>query len=47
MFMLISCIDYIASEDEVHYFKEYSQEEIDDFMDGLDSPVIKGITKFF
>lgn len=45
--MLVSCIDYIASEDELHYFKEYQQEEIDDFMDGLDSPVIKGITKFF
>lgn len=45
--MLVSCIDYLASEDEVHYFKEYSQEEIDDFMDGLSAKTIKGITSFF
>ena len=28
--------DYIASEDEVHYFKDYSDEEISTFMDGLE-----------
>ena len=45
--MLVSCIDYLASEDEVHYFKDYKQEEIDDFMDGLTASSIKGITNFF
>jgi len=45
--MLVSCIDYLASDDEVHYFKDYKQEEIDDFMDGLTASSIKGITNFF
>ena len=45
--MLTSCIDYVASEDEVHYFKEYSREDIDEFMDSLEAKAIKGITGFF
>lgn len=45
--MLCSCIDYIASEDEVHYFKDYNQEEINAFLDDLSGDVIKGITHFF
>ena len=28
--MLVSCIDYIASEDEVHYFKDYTPEQINE-----------------
>ena len=45
--MLTSCIDYVASEDEVHYFKDYKQEEIDGFMDSLTAKSVKDITKFF
>lgn len=45
--MLTSCIDYVASEDEVHYFKDYTQTEIDEFMDGLTAKSIKNITAFF
>lgn len=45
--MLTSCIDYVASEDEVHYFKEYGREEIDEFMDNLTAKSIKSITAFF
>lgn len=45
--MLVSCLDYIASEDEVHYFKDYSEEQINEFMDSLSGEVIKQITKFF
>lgn len=45
--MLVSCVDYLASEDEVHYFKDYNDEEIAAFMDGLSGDVIKDITKFF
>lgn len=45
--MLTSCIDYVASEDEVHYFKEYSREDIDEFMDSLEAKAIKSITSFF
>jgi hypothetical protein len=45
--LLISCIDYIASEDEVHYFKDYNEEQINEFMESLSGQVIKGITDFF
>lgn len=45
--MLCNCIDYIASEDEVYYFKDYTQEEINTFLDDLSGDVIKGITRFF
>ena len=45
--MLCTCIDYIASDDEVYYFKDYTQEEIDTFMDDLSGQAIKGIQKFF
>jgi hypothetical protein len=45
--MLVSCLDYIASEDEVHYFKEYTEEQINEFMDSLSGSVIKSITEFF
>ena len=45
--MLCSCIDYIASEDEIHRFSDYTQADIDAFMDTLSGEVIKGITNFF
>lgn len=45
--MLVSCLDYVASEDEVHYFKEYTDEQINEFMDSLSGKVIKKITEFF
>jgi hypothetical protein len=46
-FMLCTCIDYVASEDEVYYFKDYNQEEINTFMDDLSGESIKAIQKFF
>ena len=45
--MLCTCIDYVASEDEVYYFKDYSREEIDTFMDDLSGETVKEIQKFF
>tara|TARA_Y100000389_G_C17457300_1_gene519045 strand:- start:364 stop:1065 length:702 start_codon:yes stop_codon:yes gene_type:complete len=45
--MLVSCVDFIASEDEVHYFKDYNEEQINDFMESLSGDMIKKITKFF
>jgi len=45
--IMVSCLDYIASDDEVHYFKDYNSEAIDDFMNDLDGSVIKQIQKFF
>lgn len=46
-FMMVSCLDKIASEDEVFHFKDYTQEEIDTFMDGLAGDVIAQIQHFF
>lgn len=46
-FVMISCLDYIASDDEVHYFKDYENNDIDAFMDNLDGGVIKKIQSFF
>lgn len=46
-FIMISCLDYIASEDEVHYFKDYENNDIDAFMDNLEGSVIQKIQSFF
>lgn len=46
-FMLCSCLDKVASDDEVHEFADYDQAAIDDFMDGLNGEVIKNIANFF
>lgn len=45
--MLCSCLDKLASEDEVYDFKEYTQEDIDEFMESLNGEVIRAMTKFF
>ena len=46
-FIMISCLDTLASDDEVHNFKDYNNEEIDEFMDNLDGGSIKQIQTFF
>ena len=46
-FLMTSCLDKIASDDEVYYFKDYTSEEVDSFMESLSSNVVKGIQTFF
>lgn len=46
-FVMISCLDKIASEDEVFYFKDYTEEQIEEFMNDLNSQVISSIQQFF
>ena len=46
-FVMINCLDKIASEDEVFYFKDYSAEDIDKFMEDLGGDVISKIQRFF
>ena len=46
-FMMISCLEKIASEDEVHFFKDYSDEETDAFVENFSGQVVKGIQEFF
>lgn len=45
--ILISCLDKVASEDEVHEFKNYTSEEVDQFMENIQGGVIRGIQSFF
>jgi len=45
--IMVACLDKIATEDEVHYFKDHSEQEIADFMDNMSGDVIKKVTKFF
>lgn len=46
-FILTSCLDKVASDDEVHEFRNYSSKEVDEFMEGVSSSVVKGIQDFF
>ena len=45
--MMVSCLDKVASDDEVFNFAVYTDNEIRDFVDGLSTDVIKGIQNFF
>ena len=46
-YIMTSCLDYVASEDEVEYFKDYSPEETEDFMGGLSSKVLEKVVSYF
>ena len=46
-YIMISCLDYVASEDEVHYFKDHTKEEVDSFMEEVSGEVLKKIQNFF
>jgi len=46
-FIMINCLDKIASDDEIFYFKDYTEEDIDAFMENLSGGVIAQIQKFF
>lgn len=46
-FILVSCLDKVASEDEIHEFKNYTQNEIDAFMETLTNNVVSQIQRFF
>lgn len=45
--IMVSCLDTLATEDEVHNFDEYSEEDIAEFMDNMSGDVIKKISNFF
>ena len=46
-FMMVSCLDKVASEDEVYNLKDYTQKEIDTFVEDFSADVIKKIQDFF
>ena len=45
--ILISCMDRIATEDQVYNFKDFTKKEVDDFVESLHSNVIKEMKHFF
>lgn len=45
--ILISCIDILASEDEVYNFKDFTKKQVDDFIESLHSDVTRKIKIFF
>jgi len=45
--IMVNCLDYIASDDEVENFKDYKDTEIEEFMEGLPNSVLNKITTFF
>jgi hypothetical protein len=45
--MMVSCLDKIASDDEIYYFKNYSSNEIDAFVETFSGDVVKKIQNFF
>jgi hypothetical protein len=45
--IMVNCLDYVASEDEIEHFKDYTDEEITTFMDGIPTRDLKKITEFF
>jgi len=46
-FIMISCLDKIVSEDTVYKMEDYTDQEIDEFMENLQGDVVKKIQKFF
>jgi hypothetical protein len=45
--ILISCMDKLASEDEVYNFKDFTKKEIDDFVESLHAETVKKLKEFF
>lgn len=45
--IMTSCLDQLASETDTYSFKDYSQDDIDEFMNNMTGEVMKEIQKFF
>lgn len=45
--IMVSCLDKLATEDEVHDFADYSEEDIAAFMDNMSGDIVKKISQFF
>jgi len=46
-FIMISCLDKIVSGDTVYKMEDYTDQEIDEFMENLQGDVVKKIQAFF
>jgi len=45
--VLIDCIDYVVSEDQIYYLRDFEQTEIIEFAESLSPKTIESIKKFF
>lgn len=45
--LIKECIDYVYDSTSVYYFKDQTKEEVDEWMDSLDSHTLLKIQKFF
>lgn len=45
--IMVSCLDTLATDDEVHNFSDYDEEEIAAFMDNMSGDIVKKISRFF
>lgn len=45
--LLSKCINYVYDENEIYYIKDYSAEEINEFIEGLSKDNFKEVEKFF
>ena len=45
--MIGGCMEYIMEGEEMHQTSDYSQKEVDDFLNSLSSPQFREIQKFF
>lgn len=45
--IFVSCMDKLVTKDDVYMFKDFSQEEIIEFSEDLDSSTLKKISEFF
>ena len=46
-YIVISCLDKVVSDDEVHNFADYEQKDVDDFMENVAGDVIQKIQQFY
>lgn len=45
--VLISCMDKLASDEEVYNFKDFSKQEVDEFVESLNADTLRDMKKFF
>jgi hypothetical protein len=45
--IMVSCLDTLATDDEVHNFSDYDEDEIAAFMDNMSGDIVKKISGFF
>lgn len=45
--IMVSCMDKLVSEDEVHNFKDFTKKEVDEFIESLHTDIVKKLKQFF